>query len=252
MLYDGEHYDSYHAVKKTYDCMQPKDKSFWIEMAKAYGDPILELGCGTGRVSVPLAKEGFSVTGIDISESMLKRARKNSSTVEWIQGDVRSFDLEKTFPLIIYPYESIHQMLNFGDLEAMLCQVRSHLTKGGKFIATFLNPSNEFLLDLLLFGGKRVLDGIYPSPDGKGNIVSTMTQEYDSQEHLLTYNFFFNVPGEPEEIVEKLPVRLYFPREMEALLKYNGFAIEHWFGDYDRSPYNAESPYMIVTCEVRD
>jgi 2-polyprenyl-3-methyl-5-hydroxy-6-metoxy-1,4-benzoquinol methylase len=89
---DGRHYDQLFSGAN-------KDFPFWIGQAKKYGGPVLELACGTGRLSIPLARAGFSVTGIDHSEAMLDEAKKKSAeqgvAVEWVSGDIRDFDLGK-------------------------------------------------------------------------------------------------------------------------------------------------------------
>jgi 2-polyprenyl-3-methyl-5-hydroxy-6-metoxy-1,4-benzoquinol methylase len=248
MLYTGEFYDRYHEGKLYY--LVPNDINFWIEIAKKYGDPILELASGTGRISIPLAEKGFRVTGLEISQSMIERARQKSDKVEWLEADIRAFHLQKKFKLIIFPYLTINTLLKVEEIESMLDCVKKHLEPDGRLVIDLISPTPKFLLDLFLGSDRRMLDCIFSSPDGKGNIVSTMIREYESAEQTIAHKLFYNIPGEAEEVTEELKARLYFPQEIDTLLKYNGFTIEHKFGDYDQSPFVSESPYQIIICQV--
>ena len=125
---DGRHYDLAYSNFT-------EDVEFWVGQARRYGGPILELACGTGRISIPMAREGFEVTGIDLAESMLEQARRNSEEegldIEWAKADMWHFSLGKTFPLIICPSQSISRMLTIEDLEECLSRVKEHLAPGG-------------------------------------------------------------------------------------------------------------------------
>ena len=96
LYYQGPHYD------QRYNTMT-EDIPFWIRRAKEYGDPILELAIGTGRVAIPLAKEGFRITGIDLSDSMTTlgkgKAAQEDVEIEWVKEDIRDFHLGKKFKL---------------------------------------------------------------------------------------------------------------------------------------------------------
>ena len=142
LLFDGRHYDQ-HWRHLTADI------PFWLNQARRFGGPILELACGTGRVSLPLAKAGFAVTGTDVSDSMLAEARKKAAAasvaIEWLKADVRSFDLGRKFPLVIFPFNTIAVMHEIEDLEACLASVKRHLAPGGRFIIDVFNPSLDIL-----------------------------------------------------------------------------------------------------------
>lgn len=238
--YDGRHYD-----QRCRDLTQ--DIPFWLSQARKYGDPVLELACGTGRVAIPLAKEGFLVTGIDISDSMLEEARRKSSqegiNVEWIKADIRDFELGKKFSLVIFPANTICHLLELKDLEACLSCVKRHLRPNGKFIIEVFNPR----LDILLRNPEeRYPHSEYPDPDGKGTIVMTESNVYDPASQINRIKLFYKLPGRPEEVVEELNMRIYFPQELDALLKYNGFGIEAKFGDYDETPFASAAPKQLI------
>lgn len=247
LYFDGRHYDQRY---KNYT----QDIPFWINQARKYSGPVLELACGTGRVAIPLAKEGFLVTGIDISDSMLSEARRKSSqagiVVEWIKADIRDFKLGKRFPLIIFPFNTICHLFDLEDLEACLSCVEGHLRPNGRFIIDVFNPR----LDILLRNPEeRYIPPYseYPDPDGRGTIAVTESNVYDTASQINRIKLFYKFPGQAEEIIEELNMRIYFPQELDALLKYNGFEIEAKFGNYDETPFTSAAPKQLIVCHVR-
>src|SRR5689334_12059128 len=117
-----------------------RDIAFWKRMASSVKGPILELGCGTGRVALPVARHGATVIGIDRSESMLSRARMRvtrsrlSKRVKLIRGDIRHLPFpDQSFPLVMAPYCILQSLLDEKLLSATLKQVNRVLTKNGTF-----------------------------------------------------------------------------------------------------------------------
>lgn len=244
LFFDGRHYDQKWQHLTA-------DLPFWIKQATRYGDPVLELTCGTGRVALPLAKAGYRVTGIDISESMLAEARRKSSqegiAVEWIKADIREFDLGRKFPLVVFPFNTIAILWGLEDLEACLACVKSHLSEKGKFIVDVFNPDFKFLLRN---AAERYPHSQYSDPDGQGTIVVTESNVYDAAREINQLKLFYKFPGKDEEISEELSIRIYFPQELDALLKYNGFVVEAKYGNYDETPFASASPRQISVCSA--
>ena len=245
LFFDGRHYDSKWRHLTA-------DLTFWVRQAQRCGDPILELTCGTGRVSLHLAHVGFRVTGLDISDSMLLVARNKAAQqgahVDWVKADIRNFQLGQTFPLIIFPFNTVAILLTSEDLEACLACVKTHLEPGGKFILDVFNPSLEILSRE---PGKRYFHAEYPDPDGLGDVVVTETHSYDAARQINNLLLFYKLPGREEELVEELRIRIYFPQELDALLKYNGFTLEHKFGYYDESPFQSASEKQLIVSSLR-
>lgn len=236
---NGRHYDLQHK-----DFVQ--DIPFWRKQARKYGGPLLELACGTGRIAIPLAKDGFKVTGLDLSESMLAEAQGKSLVeeveVEWIHADCRDFDLSKQFGLIIFPFNSMSHLYNLDDIESCLLCVRKHLKPKGRFIVDIFNPR----LDILSRDPtKRYRHATYPDPNGKGVVEITESNTYDDATHINRIKLYYKI-GEGEEKVDELNMRIFYPLEIDALLKYNGFAIERKFGDYDENPFKSGCPKQII------
>ncbi|MCH8989816.1 MAG: class I SAM-dependent methyltransferase [Chloroflexi bacterium] len=247
-LYSGLHGKHYDQLYWDADW----DLSFWSGQARECGDSVLELACGTGRVANTLALEGFRVTGIDNSDTMLSEARRKSASqgidVEWVQADVRHFELGTTFPLIIFPFRSIAALLTAKDLEACLSCVKKHLKVGGRFIIDAFNPD----LDILSHSPEdRYPFAEYPDPQGKGTIVVTHSNVYDAASQINRIELFFKLPSQTEEETEELNLRMYFPQELNALLEYNGFIIEDKFGDYEKTPFASSAKLQLLVCSTR-
>jgi hypothetical protein len=163
-----------------------------------------------------------------------------------IKADIRDFDLQSTFNLAIFPANTICHLLTFQDLEACLRCVRRHVEPCGKFVIDVFNPR----LDILLRNrSERYPHSEYPDPDGKGMIAITEATDYDSASQINTITLFYKMPGWSEEVVEELRMRIYFPQELDELMKYNGFRIETKLGDYDGRPFSSDAPRQLFVCE---
>lgn len=234
---DGRHYDL------LYSHAYPQ---FWVDLAREYGGPILELACGTGAKAIPIAQAGFDVTGIDSSETMLAEAKRKASAanvgIPWHLADMRSFQLGERYPLILLLANAICHLLTYQDLEACLAAVKAHLAPGGRFIV------NVFVPDLALLSKgaqERESFGGYADPDTGERVVITSAPYYDAATQIRHNRLFYKVGDGSEVEAGDLPMRMYFPQELDALFQYNGFAIEHKYGDTDRSPFDADSSTQI-------
>ncbi len=225
------------------------DLEFYLRQAQAAGLPVLELGCGTGRLTIPLAERGVDVTGLDISPMMLSLAQAKASTrqvsVRWVEGDCRDFDLGHQFGLIFIPANSLVHLTSRASAEACFACVREHLTPGGRFVIDLYNPS----LPMLLRGSaERHPIGQYPDPDGRGEVVVTESNAYDTAAQISRSRWFYRIEGRSEEHIAELAMRVYFPQELDALLHYNGFRIEAKYGSFDEMPFTASSRKQLIVC----
>jgi len=222
---------------------------FWINQARKYGGPILELACGTGRITLSLAREGYNVTGIDLSDSMLAEARRKAAgekaVVDWVKADMRAFDLGQRFALIILPANTLCHLLSLPDLEACLGSVKRHLAPSGRFVIDVFVPAMELLLDK---PGERFPFGEYDDPEGRGRVVVTHSYLYERDTQIKRIKTFHAFPD--KEIEGELEMRMYFPQELDALLKYNGFMIETKFGSYDQLPFDGKAEKQLIVCAV--
>jgi ubiquinone/menaquinone biosynthesis C-methylase UbiE len=223
---------------------------FWLDVAQTYGDPILELACGTGRITTFLAEQGLQLIGIDQSEAMLDAASKKTAAVEWIKADIRNFALGRKFPLILIPYFSLQHLLEPEEVESCFQCVKQHLQPNGRFVIEMMHPSPNYLSQLSHASQLRLVDCIFEDPVGRGNVVVTATRHYETTCQIVHEQLFYHIPGETKDRVEQLQFRLYFPQEFEMLLRYNGFEVERKLGDYDNTPFTSDAAQMIVICKA--
>lgn len=220
----------------------PDSAAYWRSLAQAYGDPILEIMCGTGAHSIPLAQQGYQVTGLDLAEPMLAEARRKSAQagveVEWVLGDVRDFDLGKRFKFIFLPSNSICHLLTRADLEACLACVDRHLDAGGRLVVMVFVPNLKMLMMTL---EEEELFSEYIDPETGKTVVITARSRYDSATQIKHNQLFRREDGGPAQPDGELSMRMYFPQELDALFWYNGFAIEHKYGNIDGHPFDEHS-----------
>jgi SAM-dependent methyltransferase len=243
-FFEGVHYD---LRWRNYTA----DLNFWTRQARKYGGPVLDLACGTGRVPLHLARAGHRVTGIDASESLLREARRKSLrsklSVEWVNHDIRGFKLGTRFPLVIFPLNSISSLIEAKDLHACLACVRLHLGPNGKFV---IDSSNPRLDSLVRDPEKRFPHSRYPAPNGRGTVEVTESTSYDSSSQINYVRLYHKMPREDDEPVEEVAIRIYFPQELNTLLRYNGFVIDAKYGDYNESAFGSQSSKQLIVCSV--
>jgi SAM-dependent methyltransferase len=217
-----------------YDAMVPPGpcEAFYTRLAEEAGGPILELACGTGRLSIPLARAGSSVFGLDLSPAMLRRATRKAEragvAVRFVSGDMRDFDLGRRFPLIVLSCNSLAHLLTAAEVKACLACVRRHLEPGGIFAFDIVNP------DLAALAG-AVEDSPRTASSSEG--AASACGGYDPVRQVRTLSWRISAPerGEP---VRTQPMRLrqFFPQEVPLLLETCGLVLTERFGDFDGHP----------------
>jgi SAM-dependent methyltransferase len=225
------------------------DGPFYLALAQRIGGPVLELGCGTGRITIPLAQDGVDVTGLDVVPGMLARALNKAQglPIRWVEADARSFRLDREFRLILETGSTFQHLLERADQEAVLSRVREHLAQGGYFVVSTVFPRLDLMQDL------EEEDDWFTYEDEQGQEVRVSgTQHYNPLRQVkveTAYRRWYDAQG--REMVREVPLalRLIFPQEMEVLLHYNGFEVVERYGDWDGSPLTAESRMMIYVCQ---
>ncbi len=241
IYWDGRHYDLTNADFT-------EDIPFYKRLVAKYGGPVLELACGTGRVTIPIAEMGYDVVGLDISEPMLAHARKKSKrlNITWVKGDCRDFDLGRKFKTIIFPFNALAHLHDRESIEACFSCVRRHMLDDGVFVLDIFNPS---LKVLTREPEKRFTVCEYDDPDGLGKLVLTENNSYDDAKQLNHIKWHFAVGG--KETTRELDMRMFFPMELDALLHYNGLEIVEKFGNYDGEPFGPGSKEQIPICILK-
>jgi SAM-dependent methyltransferase len=229
-----------------------EDRPLIEQWARTLGGPILEVACGTGRMALRLAAQGYDVTGVDITPEMVALARQKASErglfVEWIVADARDFHLSKRFPFIFMVGNAFQFFLTREDQEGLLASVREHLPPEGCFLFETRNPTPRNLNQV-----RRPEPQRYSTPDG-GQLVVTEEQHYDPMtqiQHYIRHLTFLRLEGEREEKKRRVALRYVYPQEMEALLYYNGLRIRACYGNWQQEPLTASSRSMIYICQRR-
>ncbi len=236
---------------EIYDLENPDfepDGSFYLEIAKEAPGSVLELGCGTGRLAIPLARRGLDMTGLDIVPEMLARARQKSADLPicWIEADARDFHLGRKFSLIFESGSVFMHMLTRPDQEAFLSCAREHLAPGGRLVICLFFPHSEDLVT------DPVEKEWFSYQDAQGRTIRVSgNQSYDELKQLKTETAIRRIidsNGVETVRVAPLTLRYTYPEEMEAILDQAGFKILERCGGPDRSPPTDDSRYMIYIC----
>ena len=252
--------EQYAVTAEFYDYVVPyqtrEDVVFFVEAAQASGGPVLEVGCGTGRVLIPTARAGIAITGIDLSPYMLdvcqRRLAQEPATVQnRVQldlADMRDFDLGQTFPLIMIPFRPFQHLIEVEDQIACLRCIQRHLADDGRFILDLFNPSLPALTRDVT--GEEVSDEPeFTMPDGRRVLRRSRVVKRDVfrqyQDVELIY-YITHPDGRTERLVHAFPMRYLFRYEVEHLLARCGFEVEALYADYDKSPYGSKYPGELI------
>jgi SAM-dependent methyltransferase len=265
-LYDGfiaEYYDESPMVRA-----RMQDVAFYVDAVREYGEPVLELGCGTGRVTLALAREGYRVTGLDASGRMLSRCERKLARspaevrqrVKLVQGDMTRFDLGEKFQTIIIPFRPLQHLLEVEEQLACLESVRSHLRaegpgqgeRAGKLILDVFQTDAERMHDPVFHREAAVTE--YSTPDGRRVRTVERIAAFHRGEQRNDVEMIFYVrhaDGKEERLVFAWTLRYFFRYEVEHLLARCGFRVRALYGDFDRSALEDASPEMIFVAEAR-
>jgi len=250
-------------VPEFYDALpfynQRRDADFYQNAARRQGEPVLELGCGTGRVLLPIARAGLHVTGLDLSAQMLARFRQKlvnepaevRERAELIQGDMTSFDLGRKFRLISIPFRPFQHLLEVQQQTACLAAVRRHLAPGGQLILDFFQTDPRRMHDPV-FLQESGSQHEFRLPDGRCVTMKERTVAFHRavQTNDVEMIYYVKHPdGRAERLVHAFPIRYFFRYEVEHLLARCGLRLVALYGDYDGSPLGDNSPDMIFVAE---
>jgi ubiquinone/menaquinone biosynthesis C-methylase UbiE len=225
------------------------DEQFYIEEVNKTGGPVLDLGCGTGRIAIPMAEAGVFVTGLDMAPAMVEIARKQAlqrgvevqERARFMEGDMRHFELDQRFKLIIIPYTGFMHLLNPPDHQQALKCIYHHLMDHGRLIlATKVLPETTLAKARLNLDGKieRLATNTHPE---NGNRLSLGCRiSYNPETQLVeTLYRLEEIDGDDKtvNVVERSLIQYHFrPNEVQSLLKLCGYTLETVYGDFERGP----------------
>jgi len=224
------------------------DLEFYRRMAVKAEGPVLECACGTGRLLIPIAREGVEITGFDLSEPMLARCRQRledepdevRANVELYTADMRNFDFGEKFKLIFVAFRSFQHLLTIEDQISYIKCARQHLSDDGRLIIDIFNPDLEQLLDK--DKAKSVIDDTaFGIPDGRNACRQIKVDKIDQTGQKLhcrqVYNIIFP-DGSRDRQEHKFIIRYLFRFEAEHLLARCGFEVENIYGDFAFHPFS--------------
>lgn len=222
--------------------------------ARGGANRVLEVACGTGRITLCLAQDGVSIVGADVDEDMLNVARRKSegmSNVSWVRGDMRTLDLGQTFTLIIIPGHSFQFMLTPEDQVQALETFQRHLEPGGALVVHLDHQDMDWLGDLLRDSGGRFNRSKDVTDSRTGHVIRKYTAwTYERSTQNATVVSRWEEISEGDSILqswERKPMTLHcvFRFEMEHLLARAGFKERVVYGDFYKNPLNEKSSEMI-------
>jgi ubiquinone/menaquinone biosynthesis C-methylase UbiE len=232
-----------------------RDVPFWRRVASDARGPVLELGCGTGRVSVPLARAGVDLVGIDRSAPMLARARqqilKSSNprilkSLRLVRADIRQLPFEdETFPMVLAPYGILQSLIRPRDLTATLASVARVIAPGGTFgidLVPDVPKWREYENRVQLRGRAR---------GAQLTLIESVRQ--DPKRHLTTFEqkYLERRGDTTREHRFDLTFRTLSVRQMTGQLERAGFRVDAVLGDYRGRPWDDRADVWIIMAKKR-
>ena len=235
-----------------YDALLPATAHvpYYAELARQAGGAVLELACGTGQLTVPIAAAGVPIMGLDLSASMLEianqRAASTNVQVQHVLGDMRAFDLGRTFSLIFVARNSLLHLHSIDDFMAAFRAIRMHLADGGIFAFDIFNPNVHLLA--------RPSDQRFAvfqkdvAPFGRLSVEQTMV--YDAATQVSRARWYISTPEQPDAWELPLELRNIFPQELPLLLRAGGFQLSSHCSDFEQTPFHSASRMQVCICRA--
>jgi ubiquinone/menaquinone biosynthesis C-methylase UbiE len=249
----------YDAFAATYDLEYGTtrvDIDFYVALAKAARPPVLELACGTGRITIPIARAGVPITGVDSSREMLARARAKLDPadvlrVTLVEGDMRAFQLEERFGLAIIPARSFLHLLTSDDQVMALHNIGRHLLPGGRLALNFFVPNLRMIVEHAesSLGQALAYSHEFVDPESGQQVLVWRSLQHETHRQRIHAHFVYEWVDEAGATVARrhrhYTLCYIYRNEMEHLLARCGFEVEALYGDFEATPFGAESTEMV-------
>jgi len=252
--------DSYHVAAKYYDGAYAAmrdlvDAPFYVELAKERGGPVLEIGCGTGRVLLPTAREGIEIHGVDNSGPMLATLKENLAKedpavrgrVTLHAGDMREFRLNRKFPLVTIPFRPMQRMFTIADQLRALTSAAAHVAEGGVLAFDVFYPRFEVLM---LGIGEERLEAEWSPPSDPETVIRRYFRkdlvDKIAQTYSLTFIFRNYRNGQlTAEETDTLKMSYYTYPHLRVLFMLAGLEPVAEYGSFARTPLDNSAQEMI-------
>jgi SAM-dependent methyltransferase len=232
------------------------DIDFYIHVARKCGGPVLELGCGSGRILIPTARAGLNITGLDSSERMLAICRaaiegeppQVRQRIALYHGSITDFDLGGRFQLITMPFRPFQYLLTVEEQLACLAAIGRHLEPSGQLVFDLFNPS-VYALSRPVDPRATDEEPPFTHPDGRTVVRRNRILDRDLARQTfageLTYEITYP-DGRTESLVHRYRFRYLFRFEAEHLLARAGFTVDCVYSAFDRAPYGSHYPGELI------
>lgn len=239
---------NYPALYHLHNIDEIEDIPFWLQLAKEMNGPVLELGCGTGRLLLPLLKAGFEAIGLDNNFEMLAYLKGQLSTqllkqVDVFQADLENFHLERQFPMIFLACNTLSTLQEETRLNAY-SRIHEHLIDGGVFAVSIPNPVS---LASLSAQGESEIETSFSHPM-TGNPIQ-VSSEWQRSDRFIVFHWHYDhllQDGQVERETIQSRHSLIAPGEYQAELRAANLIPINMFGDFEKSEYQNDSPYLII------
>ena len=259
------YYDQTYVVEfydPVYERLWNADINFYLEYSRLATGRILELGCGTGRVLLPIALSGYKITGIDLSTYMLAKCQeklaqqppKVKRRVKLVQGDMCNFKTNEIYSMITVPFRGFQHLTTVEEQKACLGSAHQHLASDGILILDLFHPFPPRLVANPQYASEKEDFPETKLTDGRTLRRTNRILEChrDQQYNLVEIIYYVSYPdGKTERLKQTFPMRYFFRYEVEHLLNLCGFQVINLFGNFDKSEFSNDSPEMIFIAKKR-
>lgn len=246
-------YDAWADVYDSVYSYVRDDIPFYVEEALAAGGPVLELGCGTGRVTIPIAEAGVDITGVELSTGMLDVARRKAAALSedskprLVAGDMRELGFGgQQFHLIIIPFRGFLALMTVEDQMSALSSISSNLVPGGKLIFDVFVPD----LDMLVQAGDTSyhLRDVVDAETGR-RLVLWHQSAYDNHAQIIDARIIVEELDEAGTVEGRyyrdFELRYAYRWELQHLLTTCGYVVDDLYGDFERTLFDEDSKDMV-------
>jgi 2-polyprenyl-3-methyl-5-hydroxy-6-metoxy-1,4-benzoquinol methylase len=223
------------------------DVPFFVQQARQAGGAVLEVACGTGRITLPIAREGVDITGLDISRPMLELAARKAEAeglaVTWLEQDCRDIRVPQPFSLIFSATNAMQHLQDLDSIQAFYASARRALRSDGMLVLDVFNPN---IAKLSRSASERYLHKTMVDEQGRELRVEAASY-YEAATQVLCFTLSY-LRGEQCIQTKHVRMRCFFPEELLALCQLNGFEVVERYGDYERQGFSGNSPKQILLC----